>query len=187
MLTRTAYRIGAVILMFGLAVPGIALANGNAKGCSLQGTWIGFDPLDNNALTGWIVSANGKSNDEGTNILEFPNFDPTLSGLFPSAVHASPSRGIWVRTGGNTFDYTMIAVAVDAAWDIVWVSKLSGHVTLIENCSIERIDDTKLEIYAPDQNPYTGTLMELPYGVPNPIAFGTHYGFRARVDLFESE
>jgi hypothetical protein len=170
------------VLMLGLATPGLALGDGSGKGCQFHGTWFGFDP-GTGALTGWMVTAAGQASNAGTNNLEFPIFNPTLSNLFPDATAISTLRGSWVRTGGNTFDYTMIGVATDVARNVVWIGKLSGHITLSADCNTETIEDTTLEVFAPDENPYTGTRMELPYGVPNPIPQPTHYGFRTSVDL----
>ena len=178
--------IGTAILVLGLAAPGLALA-GDAKGCSILGTWLGFDPANNDALTGWVVSATGSSNNAGTNSLEYLNLDPTIGMLFPTAVRMNTLHGVWERTGGNTFNWTMIGYTVDAAGDIVWIGKLTGNTVTSDNCSVETILDTKLWIYAPDQNPYTGELMVLPYGVPNPLLFPTHYGFRATVEVPEGD
>lgn len=185
MRTRTWWAV-AVIMMLGLALPGVTQADGNAKGCIFDGTWFGFNP-GTGALTGWVVTVAGQSSKAGTNNLEHSYFDPTLSGLFPSAARLSTLRGAWVRTGGNTFDFTMVGMALDVANQPVWVGKLTGHIIIDEGCMTETIAGTKLEVFASDQNPYTGTKMELPYGLANPIALPTHFGFRASVDLPEVE
>jgi hypothetical protein len=169
------------LLAAGLAGP--AIADDGGKGCQFQGTWFGFDMPGSGALTGWVVTVAGQASNRGTNNLEYPYFRPDLSGLFPTAIAVSTLRGSWERTGGNTFDYTMIGVATDADRNPVWIGKLSGHITLSADCNTETIEDTTLEIYAPDQNPYTGTKMDLPFGVPNPIPQATHWGFRTSVDF----
>jgi hypothetical protein len=160
------------LLMLGLATPGLAFADGKGQGCSFQGTWFGFDP-GTGALTGWMVSVTGQASNAGVNNLEYPNFDPSL-GFLP-ATRISTLRGSWVRTGGNTFDYTMIGLATDSQLNIIWVGKLSGHITLSADCQTETIEGTTLEVFAPDQNPYSGELMIPVVHLP------THYGFRTSV------
>lgn len=174
----------ACLILLGIASASPAIADGAGKGCQFQGTWFGFD-LGTGALTGWFVTVAGQGSNGGTNSLEYPYFNPMLNGLFPSATAISTLRGSWVRTGGNTFDYTMIGIATDVARNPVWIGKLSGHITLSADCNTETIEGTTLEVYAPDENPYTGTKMVLPFGVPNPISQPTHYGFRTSVDFPE--
>jgi hypothetical protein len=174
MKTRVWRHIVVGVLMLGLAAPGLALADGSAKGCQFQGTWFGFDP-GTGALSGWVVTVAGQASNAGTNNLEYPNFDPSL-GFLP-ATRISTLRGSWVRTGGNTFDYTMIGLATDSSLNIIWIGKLSGHITLSADCNTETIEDTTLEVFGPDQNPYGGELM-----IPV-IHLPTHYGFRTSVDL----
>jgi len=185
MRTRTWLAVAAIMTL-GLAFPGVSQADRNAEGCIFDGTWFGYNP-GTGTLTGWVVTVAGMSSKAGTNNLEHSLFDPTFNGVFPTAERLSTLRGAWVRTGGNTFDFTMIGMALDAARQPVWVGKLTGHIIIDDGCMTETIEGTRLEIFAPDQNPYTGIRMELPYGLPNPIPLPTHFGFRARVDLPEEE
>jgi len=101
---------------------------------------------------------------------------------------AEPDDGSAKRTlAGQMCPSGSFVIGFDAAGDIVWVGKLTGNTLASNDCSVETILDTKLWIYAPDQNPYTGELMVLPYGVLNPIEFPTHYGFRATVEVPEAQ
>lgn len=171
---KSRYRsIVACVLMLGLAIPGAAIAGNAGKGCTLQGTWFGVVSPDDTTLTGWMVTVAGKSANEGTNNLEYPNFDPTFGGMFPTAARLSTLRGAWERTGGNTFAYTMIGIAVDEFNVPVWIGKLSGDTTLSSDCKSEFITAT-LEVFAPDQSPFD----DVGFAVPLP----DHYGYRAYVD-----
>ena len=155
-----------------LAAPGAAMAGG--KGCQLQGTWFGVDSLANKFLTGWMVTATGKSADHGTNNLEFPVFDATLNGSFPDAVSLSSMRGAWYRTSGNTFNYSFMGFALDAVNMPVYVGKVSGTVTLSENCTFETIT-ADMYIYLPGMNPFDGPHIAF-------IDLPDHYGYRFTVD-----
>jgi hypothetical protein len=151
-----------------LSVPAVAVAAEGGKGCSLIGTWFGFDPATQ-VLTGWMINVHGKSNNQGTNDLEYPTFDPTLNGAFP-AVRLSSLRGVWKRTGGNTFDYSFMGIAVDGADLPVWIGRVSGSIELSSDCNSEKIT-AGLDIYLPDASPFD----DEPYlTLPLP----THYGHR---------
>ena len=148
------------ILLLGFTIPGVAVAGGGDKGCSIQGTWFGVvGPLPSGdfstQLTGWLLTVAGKSNNEGTNNLEFPNFDATLDGMVPNAVGISNLRGVWKRTGGNTFDYMFMGYAVDADNSPLYIAKISGHVTLFNDCQNEHIT-AHMELYLPDVSPFDG-------------------------------
>lgn len=116
------------------------------KGCSLQGSWMG----SNIKL---LTTYNGLSASSGTIIEELPGFDATFGGRFPAAVTLTSLRGVWERTGGNTFVYTQVGYALDAAGNIVWIGKNSGNKTLTEDCNLMTIKST-LEVFSPDDNPF---------------------------------
>ncbi len=170
--------LGILTLVF--AVPGVALAVGGKESCSLQGTWFGIVGPDDTRTVGYLLTAAGKSENMGTNIVEYPNYDPTL-GIpdppFSLAVTISDSRGNWVRTSGNTFDYTFTGFALDEFNNPVYISKISGQVTLYNDCQYADITAT-LEAFAPFTNPF----------LDDPIlvtSLGEFSAYRARVDLPE--
>lgn len=187
------------ILLLGFAIPGAALADDGANGCSNLGTWFGVTPFppdqvpppvtppppwDVTYLSGWSVSVTGKSNNEGANNFEYPVFDPkfTMLGLeetepFASAVRIGTMRGNWVRTGGNTFDYTFMGFAYDEANMPAYISKISGLVVLIEDCQYQ-YTTALMEVYWPYMNPFDEDL-EPAYVIP----LGVFYGYRAKVDV----
>lgn len=164
------------ILTLGFMIPGVALAGGGGKGCSNIGTWFGVVAPGDTRLTGWVASALGKSNNEGTNIFEFPTFDATLEGAFPLATRMGSMRGNWKRTGGNTFDYTFMGFAFDASNVAVYIAKVSGQVTLFNKCQYQ-YTTAVIEVFLPSMNPFDDS---------GPIAMkslGEFYGYRAKVDL----
>jgi len=157
------------LLVLGLVTPGLALAGGSGKGCSLQGTWFGFDP-GTGALTGWMVTVAGQASNGGTNNLEYPVFDPTLGDNFPTAVRLSTLRGAWERTGGNTFAYSFMGIALDSDNMPVWIGKVSGNIRLSDDCGTEAIT-AELAVYFPSVSPFDGAPL---FTMPLP----EHYGYR---------
>lgn len=179
------------ILLLGFAVPGAALAGGGGKGCSNLGTWFGVAPTfppplpgtilpppwewDETYLAGWSVTVTGKSNNEGTNLFEFPTFDATLMGNIPDAARIGSMRGNWVRTGGNTFDYTFMGFAYRADGMPVYIAKVSGAVDLIQDCQYQKTT-ALMEVYLPWDNPFADEVEPL-----MTIPLGEFYGYRAKV------
>jgi len=155
-----------------LAVPltGSAEEQSNAQGCSILGSWIGYNELG----AAWMSTAIGQRTSSGTYILEYPGFDATLNNTYPQAVRVPPARGTWERTGGNTIAFTVIAFGVDANGQTVYIGKISGRDTLSENCSRLNVSST-LEVFLPTQNPFQDAPL---FAVP-PVP---HYGYRMRVD-----
>jgi hypothetical protein len=122
-----------------------------------------------------MSTADGQSANFGTIKLELPAFDMTLFGNFPTAKKKPLTlRGVWKRTGGNTFAYTLIGFAIDENGRTVWIGKNSGYDTLTEHCNKLTVVST-LEIFLPDQDPFA----DQPYlAIPIPV----HTAQRMRVD-----
>lgn len=170
---KKSFYIGLVIVvLFGfLSVPGAATA-APPQNCSYIGSWYGFigDVVE------WTVNVQGQSQSSGTVDLEDIMFDPTLGlPIFEDAVRMSSTKGVWERTGGNTFSITGVGYAIDAVGTQVWLGKMSGKVTIVDDCNTESLDLT-LEVFAPGQNPFTEEPMY--GGFPLPV----HEGYRMRVD-----
>ncbi len=170
------------ILLLVISIPGIALAGGAEKGCSNLGTWFGvFGPGDTR-LAGFFGTVTGKSEQMGTNNLEFPAFDPKLTvfGLnemepYKDAVRLTSLRGDWKRTGGNTFDYTFMGFALDASNMPVYIAKVSGQVILEEDCQYQKITAV-MKTYWPYQSPFDGPAFHT-------LPMGEFYAYRADVEL----
>ena len=120
------------------------------SGCRLEGSWMGFSPDG----TRWLATYHGESANAGTNDVEV-FLDPTLGGLFPDAVSISSGRGVWVRTGGNSFSYTMIVYGLDEFGGVNWIIKNSGVQILSESCNRMSVDGT-IELFEPDIDPFEG-------------------------------
>lgn len=174
MITRRYRSVLACVLMLGIAIPGAAIAGDARNGCSLLGSWFGVDNLEDKTLTGWMVTVTGKSEKRGTNNFAYPNFDPTFFGYFPTAVRLSSSVGAWQRTGGNTFEYSFIGLALDAANQLVGISKSSGEISLSDNCNAETLTAI-VHLYDPANSPFTDEWFQ-------ELDFGLLYGYRVQLD-----
>ena len=163
---RTTFRTAAISILiacFGLC--GLA----SAKDCSPLGTWFGVDP-DTHVLTGWMDSMTGQSSNEGTISFDARTFDPTLFGYFPTAVPGGGDKGVWKRTGGNTFEYSFMGIAVDSSNAIVYIGKTYGTITMLADCKTAHITAV-MAVYLPTDNPFEGA----PYFE---VDLGEVYGYR---------
>ena len=134
--------------------------------CKLTGGWIGY--FGN--VAGWTAVADGVSQSNGTITINYPALDPTLFGAFTDAVRVSSLQGVWERTGGSTFAYVTIGIAVDAQGNTLWIGKLYGTETMQAGCDVELVTAT-FEVYAPNANPFGDEpLLVLPQA--------PHYGYR---------
>jgi hypothetical protein len=170
---KKGFYIGLVtVFLFGfLSVPGTAVA-APAQNCSYIGSWYGFI----GGVVEWTVNVQGLSQSSGTIDLEDIIFDPTLGlEMFEDAVRMSSIKGVWERTGGNTFSITGIGYAIDPTGAQVWLGKMSGYVTIVDDCNTESLDLT-LEVFAPGQDPFAEAAIY--GGFPLPV----HEGYRMRVD-----
>lgn len=140
-------------IALGFTFSGVTLADSANKGCSIQGSWFGVNDVGDTTLTGWLITVTGKSANEGENNIEYPNFDATLGGNFPNAVSLSSSRGVWKRTGSNTFDYSFTGYAIDEFRVPVYIATVSGVATIIEDCRYEHITAT-IDVFLPNMDPF---------------------------------
>lgn len=155
--------------------------NGPHEGCKLHGSWLGYSTSTGDAW--WMSTAGGQSAAAGTVVLEVPGFDMTLivgdppAPVFPFAFKATDLRGTWERIDANKFAYTVLGIVVDENGTTQYISKLTGSETLIDDCNTMFLENTALQIYAPQADPFA----DLP--LIGPIPFPDHYGFRMKVDL----
>jgi len=138
--------------------------------CSLLGGWVGYD--ETGAIS--LLTYDGKSESSGASDLEFLALDPTLYGAFPTAVKTTSLRGEWKRTGGNTFAYTLIVLALDDTNQTVGLAKFTGGKVLEEDCT-RMVVTVQMEVYEPFMNPFE----EDPLGV---FDLGFLYAYPMRVD-----
>jgi hypothetical protein len=159
--------VAIVLILLGfITFPGTGVAaRGNT--CSFQGAWLDFD-TDGQAYA--IATVQGQSQASGTVVLEVPGVDPTLFGSFPTTVRVSDLRGVWERNSGNYFRWVVIGLGVDENGATVWIGKLIGTSTILDDCNTEYIQ-TLLEVYLPNQNPFAD---EAALSIP----LDSHYGNR---------
>jgi hypothetical protein len=160
------------IIILSMVASTMVLA-GRHRICKLHGSWIGYD--DSGSY--WLATYHGKTAFSGTSDLDFPLFEPTLGGLFPEAVKVSSARGVWERTGVNTFAYTLILFGIDGNGAVSWILKNSGDKTLTENCSLMSIKSS-IEVFLPDVDPFDGEPIICIPPPPEP----TSWEVRMRVD-----
>ena len=183
---RTSIFRGALlgILLVVFASPGIAMAGGHhKKGCSNLGTWFGIFGPDDTRLTGFSATVTGNSEKYGTNLFEFPTFDPSFSNVpelvgkepFASADYIGSMRGNWKRIGKSHFKYTFMGLAFDAFDNPVYIAKVSGHTQLFNKCQYQYVTAV-MKVYLPFQSPF----FDEPIAV---VPLGEFYSIRAKVDF----
>ena len=189
------------IALLGLTLPAVASAKWFNWGCWYQGTWFGVAFEDDpSLLSGWMVTVEGKSFFYGTNNVEFtavsldprlpiPGTDP-VEYLYNDAVQVTTNRGNWMRTGYNTFAYTMTGFGMDAFGVPLYVATGIGTVTLNEDCNRAVITADAL-VYDVVHEGVEFPLMPNPFVYPNdfvftppiPIEFPDQYAYRAFVNM----
>lgn len=118
----------AILLSTALAVT-TAAADG---ACKLQGTWI-ITLDEEGSIPVGIATYHGQSVSSGTSDVLFPSLGGML--VLPTGYGATDLRGVWERTGGNTFDFTLVGYAFDEAGDFWFPVKNSGSKILYEDCN----------------------------------------------------
>jgi len=105
--------------------------------------------------------------------------DPTFGGLFPEAVTKTLLRGEYIRTGCNTYDFSLLAYGLgtplegEGVYQVVYKIAVSGEIIQTDMDAMEGPAYTAA-IYAPDQDPFgnepplfgcypvTGTFKRMP-------------------------
>jgi hypothetical protein len=151
-------RIKTIIALFVILLAGTAFAGDNGNGCKLQGTWIGelpyplpddtpLDPTDDTYyMLKFFATYHGTGDNEGTDVLEWINPVPAPGTSWSNA------RGIWKKSGPNTYKYTIQGHIFDAeTGDILTVVRHVGTKTLTD-CNTMEIISTA-EYLNPDMTP----------------------------------
>lgn len=170
-------------LLLGFAIPGMALAEDNERGCSNLGTWFGVFAPGDTRLSGYSVTVTGKSELKGTNHFEFPNFDPSFQDIpefqdlepFVSAKYIGSMRGNWKRIDKRRFAYTFMGFAFDEFGIPVYIGKVSGETEVFADCRYQRVTAV-MDVYLPWVSPFDGDWIAQ-------IPLGEFIGYRADVDL----
>jgi len=146
--------------------------------CSYIGSWFGYNADDEIA---WTSQANGHNNSSGTMLLELPGFDITFGGM--DVVNATGNlKGVWERTGGNTFSYAGYAIGTNGEGDAVWAVKLTGDVAVVNECDVLEVSNTWMSIYFVDSENDPVPIWTRDPDV-GPFPFAPHKGYRVKLEL----
>jgi len=107
----------AVLLTLLMLSTTAAMAEDIGNGCKLQGTWIG--EWDQTGLK-YFITFIGTGAPEGT-----------INQEWIGDAGASNARGVWVKTGPNTFDYSVTLFFTEGPF-ITIVGKRNGTITLLD-------------------------------------------------------
>jgi hypothetical protein len=123
-----------------------AAFRGKGNWCDIRGTWYGASPYGS-----YMVNYDGAHPFKGTIDLVWISGDPTLGGDFPDAVWTRHTRGVWVRTGPNTFDFTVLTFSTNSAYEVLYIFRSNGTNTLVD-CNTNE-STANLEFLTPDMDP----------------------------------
>jgi steroid delta-isomerase-like uncharacterized protein len=128
-----------------------------AEEWSLAGAWFGTNNYGHVILL--TVTPLG-SDDERFAVSGDISHDPTFGGMFPDAVAETAMRGTFVRTGLNTYAFTIMshglgepAQAEGSARQVVYTMVASGELVLT-GADTMAADSYTAAMYAPDQDPF---------------------------------
>src|SRR5512137_345297 len=122
---------------------------GDEQGCTPKGTWVGT--LE--GIPVMTITYGHESAQTGTLIIDLPSFDPTFGGQFAGVKGSSAARGIWKKTGGNTWFYTALIIGAVPNGPTIYVAKISGPVEAMDHCTSITIS-TMLEVFHPNGDPW---------------------------------
>jgi hypothetical protein len=142
----------------------------NRGDCKLFGSWIGY----NESGAWWTTTADGQNASKGTLNLEAPGSVV----YFQGATAVTELKGAWKKTGGNTYDWTVLGFPYDASGNTLALAKLSGKDTMSEDCNIIYVTDVVLEVFAPTADVNTDAPLSTGY-------FPDHEGHRIQINLPE--
>jgi len=141
----------------------------NNGGCKVIGSWVGYDA---NGLVWWTSTLDGQSASQGTINLETPG----AVAFFPGATAVTELKGVWKRTGGNTYDWTALGFAYDAVGTTLTLGKLSGKDTISKDCNTIHITNVVMEVFEPTADVNADTPIAT-------VPFPDHEGHRIQVNL----
>lgn len=147
--------------------------------CHYIGSWFGYN---GDGEIAWTSQAVGQNKAHGTMLLEAAGFDITFGGAFDPANSTGNLKGVWERTGENTFRYAAMGFAVDEFGDALWAMRLTGDLAVTGECDILEVTNTQLWVYFvdPANDPVPIWDREADVG---PITFPSHHGHRIELDL----
>ncbi len=159
------------------------------SGWPLGGTWItwvpAMEPVTEPAIVQETLTPLDPAGDRLAYRQQWINADPTFLSIFPEADNQSPLVGEVVKTGRNTYEYTIIGYgfktlpANRGQLKYIWVS--NGITTLIDR-NTRQNSDIYISLYGPDKdvNPADGFPDE---GAEPDLCLGPMGGVMKRVPL----
>ena len=116
----------------------------------IKGIWTARQPrgiAGEERLT-WVQVISEEQNGTSTFVMKFPNPDPTSLGMFPEATIRSDSTGMFLRTGPNTWDYTLVGYGTTGTHDggVVYIQIDRGTVTATDSNTI--VASGRVELYS---------------------------------------
>jgi hypothetical protein len=126
-------RRATIIALFAVMLAGTAFAGDNGNGCKLQGTWItdvtwpAGDGSGDYTLK-MFITFHGTGDNDGTLELDYANPWPG-SGLLWTI-----NRGVWKKSGGNTYRYTYYVALADEMGNLLGALRHDGTATL-QDCN----------------------------------------------------
>jgi len=149
-----------------LAAPVIA-GDKSGTGCKVLGSWMGYDE---SGSAWWMSTADGQNASHGTLNLEVPGSVV----FFPGATSVTELRGVWEKTGENTFEWTVIGFPYDATAATVVLARLSGRNIINEGCDSEIVQNVVMEVFLPDADLNSDNPFSVSY-------FPDHLGYRIKL------
>lgn len=118
-----------------------------------SGIWTGRQPRQASGQEGlaWVQMIGAEQNGVSTIVMKILNPDPPFWGNFPEATTRTDSVGWLVRTGPNTWDFTMVGYGTTGAhepwWgDIVYIQIDRGTVTATDSDTF--VASGRAEVYS---------------------------------------
>lgn len=127
-----------------------------AEEWALEGTWYGANSYGHVVLL--TITPLGPDNDRFACSLDIGH-DPSFGGMFPGAIAGTNMRGTYVRTGLNTYDFTVMSYGLgepaegETARQVVYIQVVSGRGVLTDENTFAS-DSYTAAVYAPDQDPF---------------------------------
>ncbi|MHC4519796.1 MAG: ester cyclase, partial [Planctomycetota bacterium] len=122
----------------------------------LDGTWFGTNSHGHAIVL--TITPLGPENDRFVCALDIAH-DPSFGGMFPGTIAATNMRGMYVKTGLNTYDFTIMSYGLaepaegEAARQVVYIQVVSGQFILTDENTFAS-DLYTAALYAPDQDPF---------------------------------
>jgi len=135
-------RLTLAILIMMFAAPVFA-GGGHEGDCKLLGSWIGYDA---SGSAWWMSTADGQNASRGTLNLEVP----ASKLFFDGAFSVTELRGSWVKTGENTYDWTVVGFPYLEDTTTMLLAKMSGIDIVSEDCNTLYATDVVMELFAPN-------------------------------------